>query len=61
MRQLLESCTDGSVQVRSTELAARIIVTCAAAFIYTDSLARAEGDDGARWIEFTHMIEGYLS
>ncbi len=59
--QMLRRCTDGTVSVDDPAVASRTIVTAAAAFIYTESLARSEGDDGTRWTEFTRMIKGYLS
>ncbi len=58
---MLRECSDGSVQTGDPELTARIVVTAASAFVYTESLARSEGDEGQRWTEFTRMIGAYLS
>lgn len=58
---MLRAGSDGSIRSRDPELTARIVVTAATAFIYTESLARSEGDQGERWDEFTVMIGGYLS
>lgn len=58
---MLRECRDGSVQTGDPELTARIVVTAASAFVYTESLARSEGDQGQRWTEFTVMIGAYLS
>jgi AcrR family transcriptional regulator len=58
---MLRSSSDGSIRSRDPELTSRIVVTAASAFIYTESLARSEGDRGERWDEFAAMIGGYLS
>lgn len=58
---MLRESRDGSVRANDPELTARIVGTAASAFIYTESLARSEGDDGTRWNEFTRMIEGYIA
>lgn len=58
---MLRASSDGSIRTRDPELTARIVVTAASAFVYTESLARSEGDRGERWEEFTTMIGAYLS
>lgn len=42
------------------DVVARTIVTAASAFVFTESLARAEGVAAGRWPQFHRMIEGYL-
>lgn len=61
LASMLRASADGSLAPRDPDLTARIVTTAASGFIYTEALARSEGDDGTRWAEFTAMIKGYLS
>ncbi|TXH44961.1 MAG: TetR family transcriptional regulator [Actinobacteria bacterium] len=51
----------GLVLDAEADVVARTIVTAASAFVFTESLARAEGVAGDRWPQFHRMIEGYLT
>lgn len=61
LASMLRASTDESLAPSDPDLTARMVTTAASGFIYTEALARREGDDGTRWVEFTKMIEGYLS
>lgn len=61
LTEMLISSGDGSVRQSDPQAMARAIVTATSAFIYTERLARAEGDDTRRWSELELMVRSYLS
>ncbi len=58
---LVAAADDGSVHVRSPELAARTIVTACSAFVYAEAQALSAGEDNSRWQEVERLVKGYLA